>query len=57
MAVIKKNGIGMGRGRPVTRSLHWGQGCGNYRSKVINYNYNYFKFLLLNYNFNYQLHL
>ncbi len=33
------------------------QGCGNYRSKVINYNYNYFKFLLLNYNFNYQLHL
>ncbi len=33
------------------------QGCGNYRSKVINYNYNYLKFLLLNYNFNYQLHL
>ncbi len=34
-----------------------GQGCGNYRSKVIKYNYNYLKFLLLNYNFNYQLHL
>ncbi len=33
------------------------QGCGNYRSKVINYNYNYLKILLLNYNFNYQLHL